>query len=130
MLMPSRSTVLTPLAALSSTTSTRPSSSRFTSSTYRMPRLAFAYARHKLASSPQLLVAQTCKFADRAVQADSRPRSLNSGQYSLAGAVSCSRRSSILPVSRAAAILRGLDHCWPTESRRRSVRKYRGATHQ
>ncbi len=44
MLMPSRSTVFTPLAALSSTTSTRPSSSRFTSSTYRMPRFAFAYA--------------------------------------------------------------------------------------
>mmetsp|Transcript_20844 Transcript_20844/g.58074 ORF Transcript_20844/g.58074 Transcript_20844/m.58074 type:complete len:250 (-) Transcript_20844:550-1299(-) len=40
--MPSRSTVLTPLAALSSTTSTRPSSSRFTSSTYRMPRFARA----------------------------------------------------------------------------------------
>ncbi len=44
MLMPSRSTVFTPLAALSSTTSTRPSSSRFTSSTYRMPRFAFACA--------------------------------------------------------------------------------------
>lgn len=39
---PSRSTVLTPLAELSSTTSTSPSSSRFTSSTYRMPLLAFA----------------------------------------------------------------------------------------
>lgn len=39
---PSRSTVLMPLAALSSTTSTRPSSSRLTSSTYRMPRLALA----------------------------------------------------------------------------------------
>ena len=42
MLMPSLSTVLTPLAALSSTTSTRPSSSRLTSSTYRMPLLALA----------------------------------------------------------------------------------------
>ena len=43
--MPSRSTVLMPLAELSSTTSTRPSSSRFTSSTYRMPRLARACKR-------------------------------------------------------------------------------------
>lgn len=41
--MPSRSTVLTPDAEESSTTSTRPSSSRFTSSTYRMPRLARAW---------------------------------------------------------------------------------------
>jgi hypothetical protein len=39
---PSRSTVFTPDAALSSTTSTRPSSSRLTSSTYKMPRLALA----------------------------------------------------------------------------------------
>jgi len=45
MLTPSRSTVLTPEAAESSTTSTRPSSSRLTSSTYRMPRLALACAR-------------------------------------------------------------------------------------
>lgn len=42
MLTPSRSTVLSPLAALSSTTSTRPSSNRFTSSTYRIPLLALA----------------------------------------------------------------------------------------
>mmetsp|Transcript_5544 Transcript_5544/g.12273 ORF Transcript_5544/g.12273 Transcript_5544/m.12273 type:complete len:327 (+) Transcript_5544:696-1676(+) len=40
--IPSRSTVLTPDAEESSTTSTSPSSSRFTSSTYRMPRLALA----------------------------------------------------------------------------------------
>mmetsp|Transcript_45829 Transcript_45829/g.76416 ORF Transcript_45829/g.76416 Transcript_45829/m.76416 type:complete len:209 (-) Transcript_45829:704-1330(-) len=39
---PSRSTVFHPEAAESSTTSTSPSSSRFTSSTYRMPRFAFA----------------------------------------------------------------------------------------
>jgi hypothetical protein len=37
--------VLMPLALLSSTTSTRPSSSRLTSSTYRMPRLARAWRR-------------------------------------------------------------------------------------
>ena len=39
---PSLSTVLTPLAELSSTTSTSPSSSRFTSSTYKMPLFARA----------------------------------------------------------------------------------------
>mmetsp|Transcript_144035 Transcript_144035/g.359112 ORF Transcript_144035/g.359112 Transcript_144035/m.359112 type:complete len:271 (+) Transcript_144035:354-1166(+) len=41
-LIPSRSTVFQPPAALSSKTSTRWSSKRFTSSTYRMPRLALA----------------------------------------------------------------------------------------
>merc|ERR1719183_2654926 len=40
--MPSRSTVFHPDAAASSRTSTRWSSRRFTSSTYRMPRFAFA----------------------------------------------------------------------------------------
>ncbi len=45
MLTPSRSTVLMPEAAESSTTSTRPSSNKLTSSTYRMPRLALACAR-------------------------------------------------------------------------------------
>lgn len=44
---PSRSTVLRPDAAESSTTSTSPSSSRFTSSTYRMPRLALACDRDR-----------------------------------------------------------------------------------
>ena len=41
-LMPSRSTVLTPIAAESSSRSTTWSSRRFTSSTYRMPRWASA----------------------------------------------------------------------------------------
>mmetsp|Transcript_68807 Transcript_68807/g.108485 ORF Transcript_68807/g.108485 Transcript_68807/m.108485 type:complete len:220 (-) Transcript_68807:522-1181(-) len=42
MLMPSRSTVFQPPAAESSRTSTRWSSSKFTSSTYKIPRFAFA----------------------------------------------------------------------------------------
>ena len=41
-LMPSRSTILTPMAALSSSRSTMWSSSKLISSTYRMPRLALA----------------------------------------------------------------------------------------
>mmetsp|Transcript_12028 Transcript_12028/g.35472 ORF Transcript_12028/g.35472 Transcript_12028/m.35472 type:complete len:317 (+) Transcript_12028:141-1091(+) len=49
---PSRSTVLRPDADESSTTSTRPSSRRLTSSTYRMPRLALASRPGSYAFTP------------------------------------------------------------------------------
>mmetsp|Transcript_14492 Transcript_14492/g.43809 ORF Transcript_14492/g.43809 Transcript_14492/m.43809 type:complete len:285 (-) Transcript_14492:206-1060(-) len=51
---PSRSTVLMPEAALSSTTSTSPSSSRFTSSTYSTPLLALASKPGSKALTPSV----------------------------------------------------------------------------
>mmetsp|Transcript_5287 Transcript_5287/g.10002 ORF Transcript_5287/g.10002 Transcript_5287/m.10002 type:complete len:223 (-) Transcript_5287:167-835(-) len=49
---PSRSTVFHPDAAESRTTSTKPSSSRFTSSTYKMPRFALASSPGSYAFTP------------------------------------------------------------------------------
>mmetsp|Transcript_19820 Transcript_19820/g.51518 ORF Transcript_19820/g.51518 Transcript_19820/m.51518 type:complete len:313 (+) Transcript_19820:3598-4536(+) len=54
MLIPSRSTVFQPEAAESSSTSTKWSSSRLTSSTYRMPRLAFASRPGSKAFTPSV----------------------------------------------------------------------------
>ena len=53
--MPSRSTTLTPMAAASRSTSTRWSSRRFTSSTYKIPRLAAASSPGSKCFSPLLM---------------------------------------------------------------------------
>ena len=55
--IPSRSTTLTPMAAASNSTSTRWSSNRFTSSTYKIPRLAAASKPGSKCFSPLLRAA-------------------------------------------------------------------------